>query len=612
MHIRHILQGALLAGTMAVGCAPTGGTTGAVLGGSTGVTNGGGTTSTVGAGGSSTSNATQGGGPTAGGSGNSVGGTSTAGNSPTGGSVATGSSQATGGANNPTTGGSKATGGSSAKNTGGSATAGGTTNSGGGDAPTGGTDAAGGTSAAVTCSNTDMSIIPIDATGWVDKACNACGIQGAFYWYADDNTKASLKCNGSACVKDTPPFQTASPGPGMCIAGTATGATTDWGAGIGLSLNDSGGTNSVKGSFNGTTAACGNITGFDVTLTGNTNGMPVRIGFTNTGDGTTVAPFIPVGDPAGTTLALSGSTQVVIKNATIPADWKSSDPSPADPANMYDVQIQVAADQATAGKAFNLCVTSIKPVINGGSGGGTSTGCKTNSVGTISTNTGAQALGSNYGYQNNVNNLGSGSQSVTGYYGSSCAAMTVTTSGITSSNNSPASYPSIVDGWHWGSWNGSYTKSGAKTLSALSSVTSSWSFTPPAGQKWDVSYDMWVASSTGISAPDGSTLEVMVWLDYATGTTTNPIGSKLTNSITVGGTTWEIWYGQTGSWHTVTYRRTPGTGAVTSLDLLAFLKDAVTHGTGTTSWYLLSVEAGFELFNATSGGSIDSYSVTIN
>ena len=37
-----------------------------------------------------------------------------------------------------------------------------------------------------------------------------------------------------------------------------------------------------------------------------------------------------------------------------------------------------------------------------------------------------------------------------------------------------------------------------------------------------------------------------------------------------------------------------------------------THGTGSTSWDLLSVEAGFELFDATSGGSVDSYSCSIN
>ena len=488
---------------------------------------------------------------------------------------------------------------------------------------TGGTSSmsgAGGGSAGsgmVTCTNTDKSILPIDATGWVDKSCNACGIQGAFYWYADANTTPSLMCNGVACVTNTPPYQAGAPGPGMCISGKATGSSKDWGAGIGLSLNDSGGMNSVKGAFDATKAACGNITGFDITLTGNTGGMPVRIGFATSQDGSTISPFVTGGDPNGTTLTLSGVSQVVIKDAVIPANWMSTDPSPPDPSKIYDIQIQVAADQATAGKAFDLCVTSIKPVIDGmeggsgGSGGGGS-GCSANSVGTISDNTGLHGLGSSgLGYQNNVNNLGSGSESVTGAYGQGCGSLKVNTSGIKSNNNSPASYPSLVDGWHWGSWAGAYSQSSVKAISALSSVKSSWAFTPPAGNKWDVSYDMWVAQSPSISAPDGNTLEVMVWLDYSNGVTTNPIGTQM-GTFSAGGTSWEVWYGATGSWHTVSYRRPPGSGAVTDLDLLQFLKDGVTHGTGSTSWDLLSVEAGFELFDATAGGSIDSYSCSIN
>ena len=489
---------------------------------------------------------------------------------------------------------------------------GGTTSSSNGGSNAGGSTAGAGP---VMCTNTDKSIIPINSDGWVDKACNTCGIQGAFYWYADANTTKSLMCNGAACAANKPPYQTGTPGPGMCISGTATGSKDDWGAGIGLSFNDSGGMNSVKGVFDATKAACGNITGFDITLTGNTNGMPIRVGFKTAESEKAITPFIPVGDPGGMALNLSGSTNIVIKNAAIPADWKSTDPSPSDPAHLYDMQIAVATDSATAGKAFQFCITSVKPVIDGGSGGGGGgTGCKTNSVGTIISNLDIGSLGSNYGYQNNVNNLGSGSQSVTGAYGASCASMTVNTTNIVSNNNAPASYPSIINGWHYGKWVGAYQKANAKAISALTSVKSDYTYTPPEGQKWNVSYDMWVAQSKDISAPESNTLEVMVWLDYSTASTTNPIGSPLQGTFSAGGASWEVWYGTTGSptWHTVTYRRSPSTAPVTGFDLLPFLKDAVTRGTGSTSWNLLSVQAGFELFNATKGGSVDSYSCTIN
>lgn len=501
-----------------------------------------------------------------------------------------------------------------------SSTGGGSSSTGGGSTvSTGGGSTVGGAGAgAVTCLNTDKSIIPINSDGWVDKSCNACGIQGGFYWYADANTGATLKCgNGVACAAMTPPYAAMAPGPGMCISGTSTGNKDDWGAGIGLSFNASGGMNSVKSVFDATKAACGNITGFDITLAGNTNGIPIRIGFKTAASDTAISPFIPVGDPGGQSLTLSGATQIVINKAVIPADWMSTDPSPASPASLYDLQIAVAPDSVAAGKAFQLCVTGVKPVIDGmessGAGGGGNTGgsCNTTSAGTIGTNLDISQLGPNYGFQNNVNNLGSGSASVSGAYGSSCASLKVMTSGISSSNNAPASYPSIVDGWHYGKWTGNYSSANAKTISALTSATSNWAFTPPAGQKWDVAYDMWVSSNKGITAPDGNTLEVMVWLDYSTTMTTNPIGTNI-GTYPAAGTSWEVWYGATGSWHTVTYRRSPGSGAVSNFDLAPFLKDAVTRGTGATSWNLLGIEAGFELFNATSGGSIDSYSLTIN
>lgn len=509
-----------------------------------------------------------------------------------------------GGANSGSVGG-----GSTTVGTGGGSTTVGT----GGSTPGTGTGGA----APVTCTNTDKTIIPITADGWVDKACNTCGIQGGFYWYADANTGATLKCGGVPCVAMKPPYAAAAPGPGMCISGTSTGSADDWGAGIGLSFNASGGMNSVKGVFDGTKAACGNITGYDITLTGNTNGIPIRIGFKTAEADTAISPFIPVGDPGGQTLTLSGSTQIVVNKAVIPADWMSKDPSPADPAHLYDLQIAVAPDSVAAGKAFDLCVTSIKPVIDGmssGSGGGGNTaGCKTMSAGSIGTNLDISGLGPNYGFHNNVNNLGSGSQSVSGAYGSTCASMTVMTSGIAapSGNNAPASYPSIISGWHYGKWSGAYTQANAKAISALTSVTSNWAFTPPTGNKWDVAYDMWVSSNKSINAPDASTLEVMVWLDYSTTMTTNAIGSKV-GTFTAAGTSWEVWYGPTGSWHTVSYRRSPGTAPVSNFDLAPFLKDAVTRGTGAASWTLLSVEAGFELFDAKTGGSIDSYSLTVN
>jgi hypothetical protein len=219
-----------------------------------------------------------------------------------------------------------------------------------------------------------------------------------------------------------------------------------------------------------------------------------------------------------------------------------------------------------------------------------------------------------FGVQANVNAASSGSASVHAYSGSGCAAIDVNVSGsLKGSGDSPAAYPSIIAGWQWGKgFHGSY--SSPKKISDLSSVKSSMSFTPPSGNKWDVAYDIWVDPSSSISQPGGSTVEVMVWLDYSLTVTTNAIGTKTGTFTAADGSMWEVWTGSNaGGWKVVSYRRTPSTAAVSNLDILQFIKDSTVGGKGaSTSMYVLGVQAGFELFDVTSGGSISNYTLSIN
>jgi hypothetical protein len=448
--------------------------------------------------------------------------------------------------------------------------------------------------------------LPVDAEGWVDKTCNTYGIQGGFYWYADANTTKNLKCGGATCEAKKPPWQSGAPGPGMCIKGTTTGSKDDWGAGIGLGLNSAtSDPDSVKNAYNATENG---VSGFDITLTGNTNAMDIRIGFGTSADGKTISPFIPVPDPAGKTVKLSGADQILIKNAVIPTDWKSTDPSPPDPTKIYDLQVQVATDTAKAGTAFELCVTAIKPT-GGGSVGPTTT-CKNTDGGTVS-GTDVKDVGG-FGIQANVNAASSGSCSVHAYSGSGCAAIDANVSGnLKGSGDAPAAYPSIIAGWQWGKgFHGSY--SSPKKVSDLSSVKSTMSFTPPTGNKWDVAYDIWLDPSASISQPGGSSVEVMIWLDYSLTVTTNAIGTKTGTFTASDGSVWEVWTGNnSGGWKVVSYRRTPSTAAISNFDVLQFIKDSTTKG-ASNSMYVLGIQAGFELFDVTGGGSISNYTLSIN
>jgi hypothetical protein len=49
-----------------------------------------------------------------------------------------------------------------------------------------------------------------------------------------------------------------------------------------------------------------------------------------------------------------------------------------------------------------------------------------------------------------------------------------------------------------------------------------------------------------------------------------------------------------------------------NLDLKSFFNDSVSRGWMTNSWYLLGVECGYELWNATSVFSTTSYTCAIN
>jgi cellulose 1,4-beta-cellobiosidase len=56
---------------------------------------------------------------------------------------------------------------------------------------------------------------------------------------------------------------------------------------------------------------------------------------------------------------------------------------------------------------------------------------------------------------------------------------------------------------------------------------------------------------------------------------------------------------------------TTGTTSVSHLDLRALVADAVSRGYIGNSWYLIGVEAGFELWRGGAGLATDSFSVYV-
>lgn len=126
-------------------------------------------------------------------------------------------------------------------------------------------------------------LLTVDDTGWVDGAGNSVGIQGA--WYAYDDCANSP---GACTLNHTPPTGSfPNTGGKMCTKGTTVAVKAEadfskqWGAGIALDLNNSGGANGQKMPFD---AQAANVIGFFMNITGVAPGLRINITSASTGD----------------------------------------------------------------------------------------------------------------------------------------------------------------------------------------------------------------------------------------------------------------------------------------------------------------------------------------
>lgn len=445
----------------------------------------------------------------------------------------------------------------------------------------------------VSCSNTDLSVLPIDETGWVYKECNNAGLQGAFYCYDDG-------VNESGCTPDTPPYV---PGAGMCLSGVTTEDETfaAWGAGIGFSLNESGDStagagDSVKSGFD---AEANGLLGFAIKITGDTGGNKVRINFTRDAEPDGVSPFVEVPGASDT------AYDVMIADALVPEAWEAceGDACFADPNAVYDIQIQLVGGETDS--SYDFCVESVTPITDGstpvqpGAGGGA-----VQAYGSALCDAFATTAIGPYMVQNNAYNGASHCVTARWDNGSKGGFSLTNVNANVAVGGAPASYPSLVYGWHVdGNFHGGY--SSARALSSITSIPSEVSFTVPGAGRYNMAYDNWIKNSP-TSADDQGTLEQMIWLNYRE---TTPIGESV-DSVNIGGQQWDVWYGPNEGFNTVSYIRATNTTTF-NMDLKAFMDDTVARGYAQAGDYLLGVQAGFEIWEASQEFSIDSFSVSV-
>jgi hypothetical protein len=185
------------------------------------------------------------------------------------------------------------------------------------------------------------------------------------------------------------------------------------------------------------------------------------------------------------------------------------------------------------------------------------------------------------------------------------AAFTISdTAASVATNGEPAAYPSLYLGDHWGTI--SPANPFPVQVSSITSgqVTTTLDATLISGGDWDCAYDIWFVPTAG-GNQNGSKLEMMIWLNH--NGSVQPAGSLVTTT-TIGGNSYNVWWNG-GS--TVTFVFASGVSSVTNLDLYPLIGYAVTAGYLNSSWYLIDVEAGFELWQGGTGLAVTNFSVNV-
>ena len=242
---------------------------------------------------------------------------------------------------------------------------------------------------------------------------------------------------------------------------------------------------------------------------------------------------------------------------------------------------------------------------------------KTQSITTECTNTQKIAVGQSYQLNNNIwgaGTNGAGSQCV--WYDNSSQQWGCNASHTSGTGQNIKGYPALVRGWLWYNSSGSIWASSSDTsfpvqMSHLSSFRSNWTMTVPSnGEKYNSSYDIWLDASNNPNYK--AKKEVMIWLNYKgpayNGSDFLPVGgTPIHTNISIAGSTWNIWSGNNGTNDVYTFRRTSNTSSVSNLDIKAFLTYAQNDGFFSSSYYLLGVQAGWEIV---AGGAFTTNSYT--
>lgn len=170
----------------------------------------------------------------------------------------------------------------------------------------------------------------------------------------------------------------------------------------------------------------------------------------------------------------------------------------------------------------------------------------------------------------------------------------------------PAATPSLVRGCHWREC----TDVGdlPVRVSEMSRVTSDWVTSQVDAGVFNAAYVVWFHSGpVAEGTPDGA--ELVIWLRSRGGV--RPGGVLLAREVAISDARWNVWLARDQGRVRVTYERVGEVTSVRDLDISAFTQDSVGRGQVSPDWYLIAVEAGFNLWRGGAGNAIEEFSVAV-
>jgi len=169
--------------------------------------------------------------------------------------------------------------------------------------------------------------------------------------------------------------------------------------------------------------------------------------------------------------------------------------------------------------------------------------------------------------------------------------------------NGPVSYPSMFLGCHYTLC--SPGMRAPRQISGISSARSSISYTFVNNARYAAAYDIWMDPTPRTNG--NAQHEIMIWFNKSL--TVQPIGSVV-GTASVGGRSWQVWSGSNGSNTVLSYVSASALSSW-SFDVKAFLNDSIARGRGSSSWYLTSIQAGFEPWAGGVGLTVNSFSASV-